>query len=176
MRTVRDLTTVRTVERLYITGGPGSGKTTLARWISQRCAIPHFDVDRGETPPTVAGGAWVVEGAHLWGMAAYVDAADVVVWLDLPLRITGPRILRRHLRLTARGRNPHPGVRRLLRFLAAQPRYHRAAARRATGPTDWDALTRSATMELLARRDDVVHLRRPTDVSRWLARIDCHRP
>jgi hypothetical protein len=163
------------VERLYITGGAGSGKTTLARSVSERCALPHFDIDRGETPPVVAGGTWVVEGAHLWGMEAYVDAADVVVWLDLPLRITGPRILRRHVRLTARDKNPHPGVRRLLRFLAAQPRYHRGEVREARGPTDWDALTRSATEAMLARRSDVVHLRRPNDVSRWLDLLHCQR-
>lgn len=154
------------MRRWYITGGAGSGKTTLAAAVARALELPHFDVDRGELP---AGDAdeWIVEGAHLWGMERYVGAADVVVWLDLPVRVTVRRILTRHVRLSLRGTNRHPGVRQLLRFAASQPDYYRKSARAPLGPADWDALSRAATAELLSARTDVVHLRTPGDVRRW---------
>ena len=156
------------MERIFITGGAGSGKTTLAARLAGRTGIPRYDVDRAERPPSI-GGDWIVEGAHLWGMDDYVERADVVVWLDLPLRITIPRIVRRHLRLSLRRQNLHPGLRQLARFVAQQPAYARAAARAPTGPTDWSALTRAATRELVAPADDrLVHLTHPRQVSRWL--------
>lgn len=84
-----------------------------------------FDVDRGELPPSGAA-EWIVEGAHIWGMDDFVQSADVVVWLDLPARITIPRILLRHVRLSLAGTNRHPGIRNLLRFAAGQRDYYRA--------------------------------------------------
>ena len=151
----------------YITGGAGSGKTTLARELSAALGVPHYDVDRGDLPPKGAE-EWIVEGAHIWGMDDFVRSADEVIWLDLPARVTVPRILLRHVRLSRAGTNRHPGVRNLLRFAAAQPDYYRKPAREPTGPTDWDALSRAATERLLARRSrEVTILRTPRDVRRW---------
>jgi hypothetical protein len=155
------------VRTAYITGGAGSGKTTLARDLSAALGVPHYDVDRGELPPMGAE-EWIVEGAHIWSMDEFVRSADEVVWLDLPARVTIPRILLRHARLSRAGTNGHPGVRNLLRFVAAQPGYYRKPAREPTGPTDWDALSRATTARLLAVRSrDVTILRTPRDVRRW---------
>lgn len=128
--------------------------------------VAHFDVDRGRLPAT-DGDGWLVEGAHLWGMEAFVERADVVVWLDLPPRVAVRRILTRHVRLTLLRRNPHPGLRNVLRFAGSQPDYYRKAARPANGPTDWEALSRAATARLVGRRDDAVVLRSPRAVRRW---------
>jgi hypothetical protein len=157
--------------RWYVTGGAGSGKSTLAAELSRRHRIPHHDVDTGSLPPDGAD-AWVVEGAHVWGMDRYVAEAEVVVWLDLPLRVTVPRIVRRHVRRTIRRDNPHPGTRKLLRFVLAQRRYATAPARAPEGPQDWGAITRANTAELLQRlrpAGDVVHLRTPAEVRGWRA-------
>jgi hypothetical protein len=155
------------VRSVYITGGPGSGKTTLARDLSRQLGVTHYDVDRGELPPIEAE-EWIVEGAHLWGMDRFVQSADEVLWLDLRMQVTIPRILLRHLRLSLRGTNRHPGIRNLARFAASQPDYYRKPARQPTGPTDWDALSRSATERLLATRSGVVTvLRTRRDVRRW---------
>ena len=155
------------MRRWYVTGGAGSGKTTIARHLSTAFGIPHHDVDRRQLPAPDAD-QWIVEGAHLWGMDEYVTRADVVVWLDLPPRVTIPRILRRHVVLSVRRQNRHPGVRNLLRFASGQFDYHRKPARPALGPTDWDALSRAATAQLLAARgDDVVHVRTPREVREW---------
>ena len=155
------------VRKVYITGGAGSGKTTLARELARLLDLTHYDVDRGELPPDDAA-EWVVEGAHIWGMDRFVRSADEVVWLDLPARIAVRRILVRHARLSLQGTNRHPGIRKLLRFAATQPDYYRKPAREPTGPTDWDALSRSATEELLSTREaSVTTLRTPREVRQW---------
>lgn len=158
--------------RWYITGGAGSGKTTLAADLSAHLGITHYDVDRGESPPSTAD-EWIVEGAHIWGMDRFVQSADEVVWLDLPVRVTVPRILLRHVRPSLQGNNRHPGVRNLLRFAAAQPDYYRKPAREPTGPADWAALSRSATERLLRTcgDDDVTSLRTSRHVRRWRRKI-----
>jgi hypothetical protein len=65
-------------------------------------------------------------------MDDFVQSADEVIWLDLPARVTIPRILRRHMRLSIAGTNRHPGIRNLVRFAAGQPDYHRNQAREPT--------------------------------------------
>lgn len=168
----RQAVDVRTV---YITGGAGSGKTTLARELSAVLGVRHYDVDRGELPPRGTEG-WIVEGAHVWAMGDFVEAADEVVWLDLPARVSIPRILLRHLRLTLAGTNRHPGIGNLLRFAAAQPDHYRKPARAPTGPTDWGALSRSATERLLAgRRGPITILRTPREVRRWRRAVGIRR-
>lgn len=158
---------------IYIAGGAGAGKTTLGRFLAARLVCPHHDWDRGERPETIAGGSWIVEGAHLWGIQPFLEAAEVIVWLDAPITRTVPRIVLRHVRLSARGANPNPGVWKLVRFVARQPIYYWASARPPLGPTDWDALTRAQTQRTLApHHDRLVRLRRPADVRAWLRALD----
>lgn len=160
-------------ERIYIAGGAGAGKTTLGRLLATRLGLAHFDWDRGQLPEVVAGGRWVVEGAHLWAIEPFLHAADVVVWLDTPMTRTVPRIVARHVRLTVRGTNPHPGLWKLVRFVARQPVYYCARARPPRGPTDWDALTRAQTRRTLApHAERLVHFRRPGQVRAWLDQLD----
>src|SRR4051812_11565326 len=70
-------------QRIHIIGGPGSGKTTLARRLSARLSVPAYDLDTiayesgaGRKRPLdmrltdvrriAADPAWVIEGAYLW--------------------------------------------------------------------------------------------------------------
>jgi len=90
----------------------GSGKTTVARALACRFDVPYVELDAlvhgpgwVETPdeelvarvaPVVATDGWVIDGIY-WHKLGHlvVDAADVVVWLDLPVRVWLPRLLRR---------------------------------------------------------------------------------
>lgn len=158
--------------RIYIAGGAGAGKTTLGRAVAGRFGVPHYDWDRCGLPDPPAGD-WVVEGAHLWGIEPFLAAADAIVWLDVSLARTIPRILLRHARLSARRANPHAGLVKLARFVARQPVYRWARPRPPRGPTDWNALTRAQTEATLARYGDrVVRLRRPAQVRAWLEQVD----
>lgn len=100
--------------RICVKGTSGAGKTTFAADLANRLGVPHIELDTlywgpdwtvTEPEPfrasvreamAAAPDGWVIDGNYdskLGGIA--VDAADTIVWLDLPLRITLARLLRR---------------------------------------------------------------------------------
>ena len=163
-------TEYRRPDRVVVVGGAGSGKTTLGRELGRRYGLPHQQMDLGERPGAVDS-RWLVEGALLWDVERLLDAADLIVWLDLRPSVTIPRILIRHVKLTVQGTNPHPGLSLLVRFVRAQPAYYRGPARRPTGPTDYSQ-TRAGTERVLRPyRDRFVHLRTRREVRCFTLRL-----
>lgn len=100
------------MQRIYVTGICGAGKTTLARAISRKCGFPHHELDALFHGPNWAkrpqfeedvrsfidDPQWVCEGEYhrflgdlLW------EHADTVVWLDMPRRTVMWRVVRRSL-------------------------------------------------------------------------------
>jgi adenylate kinase family enzyme len=98
-----------------IASASGCGKTTLARELSVRLGVPFVELDAlvhgpnwTETPddelrrlldPVLAGEGWVIDGGY-WGKIGnlVLARADLVVWIDLPLHVWLPRLLRRTMR------------------------------------------------------------------------------
>ena len=93
----------------------GNGKTTFARELATRLEAPFHELDalvhgpgwvetpddvlRRQVEQIVAGDAWVIDGAYRGKIGTLVlDAADTVVWLDLPLVVWLPRLVRRTFR------------------------------------------------------------------------------
>jgi adenylate kinase family enzyme len=98
-----------------ISSASGNGKTTLGRKLATALDVPFVELDAlvhgpnwTETPddelralvePIVAGDGWVIDGVYRRKLGTLVlDAADTVVWLDLPLRVWLPRLVRRSVR------------------------------------------------------------------------------
>jgi len=98
-----------------ISSASGSGKTTLGRELARRLGIPYHELDalhhgpgwtealpeelRAKVEPLVAEERWVIDGAYRGKLGDLVlAAADTIVWLDLPMRIWLPRLLRRTYR------------------------------------------------------------------------------
>lgn len=98
-----------------IASASGNGKTTFGREIARRLDAPFVELDalvwgRGwiETPdeelraalePIVSSEGWVIDGTYQGKVGDLVlRAADVVVWLDLPIHVWLPRLVRRTLR------------------------------------------------------------------------------
>jgi adenylate kinase family enzyme len=98
-----------------IASASGNGKTTLARELAQRLDVPFVELDalvhgpgwietsdddlRGQIEPTLASDGWVIDGAYQHKLGDLVlESADLVVWLDLPIRIWLPRLIRRTYR------------------------------------------------------------------------------
>jgi adenylate kinase family enzyme len=98
-----------------VSSASGSGKTTLGRALAQRLDVRFVELDalvHGpswiETPdrellclvePILATDGWVIDGTYQRKLGPLVlDAADIVVWLDLPLHVWLPRLLRRTVR------------------------------------------------------------------------------
>ncbi len=99
------------MQRISVVGTTGSGKTTLARQISQSLAIPHVELDylywepnwvevandifRQRVQESLVSNSWIVDGNYspvrdiVWGKA------DTVVWLDYPFSVIMSRIVRR---------------------------------------------------------------------------------
>jgi adenylate kinase family enzyme len=95
-----------------IASASGNGKTTLGRALARRLHVPFVEVDalvhgpnwvetsdeelRAKLEPILAGEGWVVDGTYRRKLGNLVlDRADVVVWLDQPIRVWLPRLLRR---------------------------------------------------------------------------------
>jgi adenylate kinase family enzyme len=93
----------------------GNGKTTVGRQLADRLRVPFLELDslvhgpnwteisdeelRALVEPIVAGEGWVVDGGYRGKIGDLVLAnADTVVWLDLPVYVWLPRLLRRTLR------------------------------------------------------------------------------
>lgn len=99
--------------RIHLIGTAGSGKTTLARQLTQRLGLPHIELDAHYWQPQwrhrtnadfhrqyaaqIVADAWVVDGEypevnrHIWAKA------ELVIWLDYALPLVLGRVLRRGL-------------------------------------------------------------------------------
>jgi adenylate kinase family enzyme len=97
---------------LIIASASGNGKTTLGRQIAARLDVPFVELDaivhgpdwseisdqglRDALTPVLQAGAWVIDGSYQRKLGdLLLREAELVVWLDLPVRIWLPRLLRR---------------------------------------------------------------------------------
>jgi adenylate kinase family enzyme len=123
------------VRRIWVIGVSGAGKTTVAAQLSARLGIPHTELDgmyhgpgwaepdpaefRAAVAEVLAGESWIVDGGYQRVLGDMVpEAADTVVWLDLPLRVTIARVSRRSLSRLVRRTELWNGNRESLRGLA----------------------------------------------------------
>lgn len=191
------------VQRVHVVGGPGSGKTTLALRLGERLGVPVHHLDdlhrvggaNGRLRPAqerdrlvervMEEPAWVTEGVHLGWTDPFIEAADLVVWLDtVSWGSATRRVLRRFVRGGWQGLRTEPspieGVpprRRLIRYrhhlgaLAGGVLENRRYYRSLRGTEDLPE-TRAATGERLSRRaGPVIHCRTDADVTRLLASV-----
>jgi adenylate kinase family enzyme len=101
------------VRRVAVTASAsGNGKTTVGRALAERLGVPFVELDalvhgpgwaevsneelRRILEPIVGGDGWVIDGGYRNKIGDLVLArADTVVWLDLPLHVWLPRLVRR---------------------------------------------------------------------------------
>lgn len=164
-----------------IASASGCGKTTLGRTLAKRLDVPFVELDalnhrpgwteataaelRARVAPLVAGDGWVIDGTYRSKLGDLVlDAADTVVWLDLPRREWLPRLIRRTVRRIARREELWGGNRESFRnaFLARDGllrfAWRNYGLRRATYPSE-------------LARFHVVRLRSQREVDAWLASL-----
>lgn len=115
-----------------ISSASGNGKTTLGRVAAGRLGVPFVELDalvhgpnwvetpdatlRAELEPVLAGEGWVIDGAYTHKLGDLVlRSADQVVWLDLPLWVWMPRLIRRTVRRMITGEELWNGNRESVR-------------------------------------------------------------
>ena len=93
----------------------GCGKSTTGRLLAERMDAPYFELDalhhgpnweprsadelQRLVEPLVRRESWVIDGTYRGKIGDIVpEAADLVIWLDLPARVWLPRLLRRTAR------------------------------------------------------------------------------
>lgn len=103
--------------RVLVAGLSGSGKTTLAARLAPLLGVPHVELDGLHHGPQwvprptflddvealAARDAWVTEWQYSAARPLLAARADLLVWLDLPFRVSLARVVRRTLRRRVRG-------------------------------------------------------------------------
>jgi adenylate kinase family enzyme len=95
-----------------VASASGCGKTTVGRAIAETLGLPFVELDalhhgpgwseasaeelQAKVRPIVESDAWVVDGNYRGKLGDLVlERAELVVWLDLPMHVWLPRLLRR---------------------------------------------------------------------------------
>lgn len=106
------------MRRVNVKGISGSGKSTFSKELAERLGVPYLELDgvhhigpnwteatADELQASVrafmeaAPDGWVIDGNYERKLGSLVlDAADTIVWLDLPLRVAMRRLWRRTTR------------------------------------------------------------------------------
>jgi adenylate kinase family enzyme len=102
--------------KVAITGASGNGKTTLAQRLAERAGLRFVEIDalnhigpkwteatpeelRAKVAAAIADDGWVTDATYRNKLGDLIyNSAETIVWLDLPLRVWLPRLLRRTAR------------------------------------------------------------------------------
>jgi len=170
--------------RVSVQGISGSGKTTLGRELERRLGVRHLETDAlvhgpgwAETPDEelrtlllefmAKGDRWVIDSDYRRKVGTMVlEAADTVIWLDMPLHVCLHRLWRRTRR----------------RISGNEPLWNDNQESWRTALVGWDSLfvyavrkhvTQRRRLPALLGRPELAHLRvvrlrSPRQLRRWL--------
>lgn len=168
--------------RVLVAGVSGVGKSTFARQLGTTLGIPYSEIDShfhgenwaprpeflDEIRALAATDTWITEWQYSATRPLLADRADLLVWLDLPFRITLTRVVRRTFRRRLR--------REMLWNGNVEPPLHTFFTSK-EHILRWAIATRRKHHELVPALAGthpelvIVRLRSQGEVDSWLARI-----
>lgn len=173
-------TEIQGSRRILVIGAGGSGKSTLARRLGEILGLEVLHLDRHywsagwKEPPReewektvrrlLARDSWIIDGNYGSTLDLRLDAADAVVFLDLPRNLYLRRVIVRRLRYAGRSRpDMAPGCEeritfRFLKYLWRYPAERRPGIVRRLGR--------------LSPGKAVLVLRSPLEVRRFVADLE----
>ena len=170
-------------ERILVLGTAGAGKTTVALRLAEQLQLPHVELDawrreggvRVPRPELIRRASvlakqpqWVCEGIFLTWTTPLMEAADLIVWLDVSRTRAAGRVLRRAVSNMRSGSRPRLWA--TLRFVYSVLRPHELDAV-LSSPKNLNP-SRTAIKEALDGYDDtLVVVRSDGDVSEMLATL-----
>jgi adenylate kinase family enzyme len=166
--------------KIAVVGTTCSGKTTVARRLSEQHGVPHIELDalhwgpnwsepsagdfRARVDEALTPDGWVADGGYHGKLGELVlERADLVVWLDPPLKTILGRLSARTLRRIRSGEELWGGNRETWRGAFLSRNSLLVWALKTHRPR------RQRYEERLARFD-VVRLRSATETEAWLAK------
>lgn len=112
------------MQRVMIVGGPGSGKSSLARELGEVTGLPVYHMDLVHWKPgwtrrpmvekwqlvreIEEREAWIFEGGYSATFDSRAARADTLIWLDLPVALRLWRVTKRLARYWGRSRPDLP--------------------------------------------------------------------
>ena len=176
--------------RIYVTGGAGVGKTTLAKSLSEATGIPYFELDsllwqdegRGTRVPALdrmdrmheisMQSEWIAKGVYVGWTQELWREADLIIFVDASLWLVLRRIFWRHLRAELRRNNRHSGWMKLFRFMRSVVRSHRSNETGDIDDDEDDILTRAKIMaKLQQHRDKALVVGSSPNIEKILSRM-----
>lgn len=108
---------IKKLNRIYIIGNVGSGKTTLSKKLSKKLGVGHFEVDNIAHKNTEMGRirqsdeeqikefkrineekSWIIEGTFRPSCKYLLENADLIIFLDPPVSVRKYRIVKRFIK------------------------------------------------------------------------------
>lgn len=102
---------IEIMQRVLIVGPCGAGKSTLARALGPRLGLPVWHIDqlnwqpgwvegtkdqlRAKLAEIVKGERWLIDGTYGGTLGKRLPRADIIVYLDYPVRLCVTRLVRR---------------------------------------------------------------------------------
>lgn len=102
-----------TMKKILIIGCPGSGKSSLAVWLSKELSLPLVHLDKinwlnnqeylsrdkfnNQLTNELMKKEWLIDGNYNRTLEKRITHADTVIWLDLPKQVCLFRIIKRYI-------------------------------------------------------------------------------